>query len=396
VSTPDRQLLQDAVEELAAIARPSASPGEREAARWLCARFEALGVPARIEEERAWASYARPLAGMGAVGMLAGAAALRGRRGLGAAGGLAMAASIAADVSNGPRPFRRLTMRRQSAWNVVAELGDPAALRTLVVLAHHDAPQTGLVFHQGPQRRVWELAPGLVERTNTSLPLWWPVIAGPLLVAGGALTRSRRLTRLGTALSATSLAAFADIARSRSVPGANDNASGVAGLLGIAESLHRDPVQGLRVVLVSCGAEEVLQGGIHGFAARHFPSLSPQHTHFVNLDTVGSPHLALLEGEGPVVMEDFQAPFKDLVVSVADDTGISLRRGLRSRNSTDSVIPHRAGYPVATLVSVNAWKALSNYHWPTDVPDNVDYATVVDAVRLVDAVARRLAHAAPA
>ena len=51
------------------------------------------------------------------------------------------------------------------------------------------------------------------------------------------------------------------------VPGANDNLSAVAVLVAVAEALREEPVDGLRVVLASCGAEEVLQGGIHGFAA---------------------------------------------------------------------------------------------------------------------------------
>ena len=59
------------------------------------------------------------------------------------------------------------------------------------------------------------------------------------------------------------------------------------------------------MLLVSCGAEEVLQGGIHGFAARHFPTLDRERTWFLNLDTVGSPRLIMLEGEGTVVMEDY-------------------------------------------------------------------------------------------
>ena len=49
---------------------------------------------------------------------------------------------------------------------------------------------------------------------------------------------------------------------------------------------------------------------------------------------------------------------------------------MRSRNSTDAVIPSRAGYPTATLTSVDRHKALSNYHLMTDTPENVDYTTV--------------------
>ena len=64
---------------------------------------------------------------------------------------------------------------------------------------------------------------------------------------------------------------------------------------------------------------------------------------------------------------------------------------MRARTSTDSVIPSRAGYPTATLCSMNAWKGLSNYHKPSDTPENVDYSTVADALSVTEALARRLA-----
>jgi Zn-dependent M28 family amino/carboxypeptidase len=166
----------------------------------------------------------------------------------------------------------------------------------------------------------------------------------------------------------------------------------VAVLVALAERLRQSPVAGLRVLLVSCGAEEVLQGGIHGFGARHFRSLDRDRTWFLNLDTVGSPKLIMLEGEGPVVMEDYHdRAFRDLVADAAGRAGLPLRRGMRSRNSTDAVIPSRAGYPTATLASMNRYKALSNYHQMTDTPENVDMTTVRQALGVCDAVARELA-----
>ena len=89
------------------------------------------------------------------------------------------------------------------------------------------------------------------------------------MVAAGAATRRRGLTAAGTALCAARHRALADIARSPVVPGANDNLSAVAVLVSVAETLRERPVSGLRVILASCGAEEVLQGGVYGFAARH-------------------------------------------------------------------------------------------------------------------------------
>jgi Zn-dependent M28 family amino/carboxypeptidase len=234
--------------------------------------------------------------------------------------------------------------------------------------------------------------PGIIERIDTSLPLWWPVLAGPALVALGVARGNRGWVAAGLGGSILSTAAFADVARSPTTPGANDNLTAVAVQIALAQRLEAEPLEGLRVLLVSTGAEEVLQGGIHGFAARHFGELPRGRTWFLNLETVGSPRLTLIEGEGPVVMEDYpDRTFRDLVARAADRVGAPLRRGMRSRASTDAVIPTRAGYPIATLASMNRYKSLSNYHQMSDTPENVDYTTVLQALAVTEAVARELA-----
>ena len=74
------------------------------------------------------------------------------------------------------------------------------------------------------------------------------------------------------------------------MPGANDNATGVAVLASLARSLAADPPpDGLRVILLSTGSEESFLEGMHAFARRHFASLPLDRTHFVCVDTVGSP-----------------------------------------------------------------------------------------------------------
>jgi Iap family predicted aminopeptidase len=70
---------------------------------------------------------------------------------------------------------------------------------------------------------------------------------------------------------------------------------------------------------------------------------------------------------------------------------IPFERGFRARASTDSVIPSRAGYPIATLVSITDWRSPANYHLPSDVPENLDYGTVASATQLVYELARTLA-----
>jgi len=390
----DRTHLRQAIAHLAAIDRPSASPGEHEAAQWIAAQLAEFGCDVRVEQERAHGGYWFPL---GVPNALAGAAGLLARRGgrrrraLAAAVGAFAAAAIWDDVGGGKLWFRRRFLPSRRTWNVVAETGDRSAERTLVFVAHHDAAHWGLLFHPGVLPLVDRLFPGLLARTNTSPPLMAPVIAGPLLVALGALTGRRRALSWGASFALGSAATFAEIGARGAVPGANDNLTGVATLIGLATELAEQPLEGLRVLLVSTGAEEGFMEGMQAFARRHFPSLPPNRTHVVCVDTVGSPQLTLIEGEGMLRMREYPDDFKALVSECARASGIELGRGLRFRNATDGLIALRAGYPTAAIGSVTRLKVPANYHWPTDTAENVNHDTVDGAVTLCTAIARRLA-----
>jgi hypothetical protein len=390
---PDRlRELVELVERLAAIPRAPGSPGEAEAAARFAEALRRAGAEVEIQSAAFADGYARPVGLLCALSTLAGVigAGGRARRLSAALAGLAGVA-IADDVSNGVRWVRKLSGLRPTQ-NVVASVGDRAAPRTLVVLGHHDAAPTGAIFDDRAQVAAARRFPGLLERVDTGLPLWWLVLGGPILALAGAVRGSRRLSVLGALWSAVDAAAFADIASSPTVPGANDNLSALAVQLGLVQALAAEPVEGLCVMVVSCGAEEVIQGGIYAFAERNFPELDPLSTWVLNLDTVGSPELVLLEGEGALVMEDYHhRPFRDLIARVADREGAPLRRGLRARTSTDAVVPSRAGYPTATLVSIDRAKALTHYHQMSDTPENLHWRTVAHALLICEAVARELA-----
>ncbi|HEV2770903.1 MAG TPA: M28 family peptidase, partial [Solirubrobacteraceae bacterium] len=301
------------------------------------------------------------------------------------------AAVIVDDITGGRQWFRRRILPSRPTHNVVAQAGDQRARPTLVILAHHDAAHTSLLFHPGLMRALGDRLPDLYGRINTTPPLMWPVFAGPALVALAALLGRRRALGAGTALSAGTVASMAEIGAHGTVPGANDNLTGVATLLGVAGALAQEPVEGLRVLLVSTGSEESLMEGMRAFGRRHFPSLPRESTHVLCVDTVGSPHLLMLEGEGMLWMNEYPPAFKALVRACADRAGIELWAGLRFRNATDGLIALRAGYPTVMLGSCDRYKLPTNYHWPTDTAENVDFSTVRDAVSLCTAVVRRLA-----
>jgi len=301
---------------------------------------------------------------------------------------------MADEFPPGRRRLRSLLAQRET-HNVIAELGPPGAERTVVVVSHHDSAHSGLVFRpelpelvfgrSGPLGRF-----GLIDKTNTSPPLMAPVIGGPALAAMGALLGSRRLSSVGALLGAGAAASMAEIGFRGVVPGANDNATGVVLVCALARRLVAEPTSSIRVVLLSAGSEESFSEGMKAFCDRHFESLPRESTFFLCVDTVGSPTLNVLRGEGFLRMREYPAAALELMDSTAAELGIELVPDLRLRNGTDGLEPLAAGYPTATLCSVTDLKQPANYHWPTDVPENVELGTLAQAIRLAEGAIRRL------
>jgi len=383
----DVQWLRERLEELERIERPSASDGERQAAEWIVAQLGELGAEARIEAEDAHGTYWWPLGIGAALGALGAVAALRGRRILGILLGAAGTAGMVDDFPPGQRRLRRVLPRR-TTYNVVCELGDPNAERTVVLSAHHDAPHSGLVFHPA----IPELADrlGMLERTDTSPPLMAPVVGGPLLAALGAVTGRRLLAKLGLFLGLGSVAAMADIGARKSVPAANDNGTAVVALLALARRFGADPPEGIRVILLSTGSEESFSEGIKAFGERHFGELPRESTFFLCLETLGATHLLALRGEGFLKMRDYPPRALAFVERVAGEEGVWLFPNLRTYNGTDALEPRVAGYETVALCSCTDQKQPGRYHWPNDIAANVNFDTVQRAINLSDKAVRRL------
>jgi Zn-dependent M28 family amino/carboxypeptidase len=202
------------------------------------------------------------------------------------------------------------------------------------------------------------------------------VVAGPALAGLGALVGRRRLRRAGGVLALLSALAVGDIARRPVVPGANDNLAAVAVLAELARLLRDDPPAGVRVLLVSTGAEESFMEGMRGFVARHAGALDPERTRFVVLECVGGPEAIVLEGEGMLRMHDYTPAVRDWLAACGERAGHPLRRGLRSGFATDALIALKAGYPTGVLAAIDRYKMAPHYHSHGDVAANLDLGTV--------------------
>ena len=117
------------------------------------------------------------------------------------------------DLRGGRRRwFRHHALPQGTTTNVIATVGDPAAERTLVILAHHDAARTSFLFDQGLPRLLHAKAPGLLARMDRWPPVMRLVLLGPLLIALGR-------KRAGRVLCAGTAAVMADL-------GTNDSRAG--------------------------------------------------------------------------------------------------------------------------------------------------------------------------
>jgi len=267
------------------------------------------------------------------------------------------AAALWDDLGHGRRWFRRALLPTRPTWNVVAEAGDAAAERTVLFVAHHDAAHSGLVFHPALGRLGPRFMPRLHERTSHTLPILYGVWLGPVIVCAAALPGRRRGLRIGGTVAAGALAAMTDIGLRAVVPGANDNLAAVGVVLAIAERLRRQPLSGLRVVLLSTGSEESFS-------------------------------------EGMLRMRDYPPQTREELAAAARAAGVELRRGLRTVGASDALIALRAGYPVATLASVDYTKLPLNYHWPSDTPDALHWKTIEDAIDVCEQFVRTRAQPA--
>src|SRR4051812_398601 len=221
--------LREVVEALAPLDRTPCSPGERQAAEWLADRLRDAGCRvATLEDEPCWGTFPPTEAALAAIGAAGALLGLAGRKRLGTLIGALSVAGVFDEAQNGPRIVRRLFRQERRTVNVVARAGDPSGGRTLVVLAHHDAAQTGVLFDQTLQQKAYELLPWLIEGRKTPPPQWWLAPGSLALTVAGALTGRRPLQVAGLSLVILGGGLMVDVARSETVPGANDNLSACA------------------------------------------------------------------------------------------------------------------------------------------------------------------------
>ena len=324
------------------------------------------GCDARVEQERAHGTYWWPL---GPARALAGAAALPGRRRRGA-GRRRRSRRPASPTTSpaGAQWFRRRLLPSRPTWNVVAEAGDRGAERTVVVVAHHDAAHTALLFRPAPSALRRRALPGPARahghdaaadvaghRRPAARRRWRRCSGARALRTAGAVLSARRGRGLRRDRRRARRAGRQRQphrrrrpARPRAAPGASS------------------PVDGCGSCWSRPAREESFMEGMQAFARRHFAALPTDRTHVRLPRHRRLARARAARGRGHAAHARLPGRrSRTLVAAVrAARRACTLRRGLRFRNATDGLIALRAGYPTVMLGSVNRYKLPDNYHWP--------------------------------
>jgi phage shock protein PspC (stress-responsive transcriptional regulator) len=378
--------------------RRAVTDAERRAANWLAQRLRDGGRRAMVEPTYVHPQYGLVHAFHCAVGFAGSLVAIiQPAVGFGLV--LAAALSMYLDLNGRFYLARRLFFRRASQ-NVVAHGKRPKAPARLFICAHYDSARSGAAFQPKRVARASRLASRLPFPIAPFRVLFWSLaILLPILGARMAGVDSGLISLLQlppTLILLIGVFMLTDIELSDVVPGANDNASGVATALSLAEQLDAKDPQNLDVWILFTGGEECQMEGMRSFIRSHRKSIDGENTYFIVLDAVGSGAVRYETGEGLAVTYDMDRRLVQLCDAVAAaDRENGDRFGakpLRHGFATDALPVRLAKLRATAITCLNDGSLLpANYHRPEDVPKRIDkraldraHDFVLELVRALD------------
>jgi Zn-dependent M28 family amino/carboxypeptidase len=168
-----------------------------------------------------------------------------------------------------------------------------------------------------------------------------------------------------------SLPLLVDAWLSPTVPGAGDNASGVAVVLRLADRLGPE-LEHFDLHVVLTGAQESLADGMRAFAHRHRSDLPHGRTVILNLDEVGSGSIHYTVREGPLLAPRSHPQVVHACEEIAADSPAPAPRPLANRSASDGFAARSAGYPSLTVTCRDELGLAPFHHRRLDLPETID------------------------
>ena len=171
--------------------------------------------------------------------------------------------------------------------------------------------------------------------------------------------------------------ALTEIHLSNTVPGANDNASGVATAVSLAAELDAEPPANLDVWVVLTGAEETVQEGMRAFVRSQRKQLDRESTFFLAIDSVGRGEVHFETAAGWAVSYAMDRRLIELASAIAESDGADgqplARRtpAPRHRRRVDAPPALPASAPSPSPVAIRDGY-VPDSHLPSDLPDAIE------------------------
>lgn len=364
--------------------RSAGSPNEYKAAKIVSEKLESLGLSPLIERFKWQPNYSWSLILHFFLLIASELALLRGYNTLASLAALVVMLSLWGEVSGRFIWIGKIIPKVEST-NVLARFGAQEPMRKLVVIAHIDTAKSGMIFHPYITRFLW-------ENTKTGV-LTIPFFASALLVAlivakssgADSLIINALLLLSNIVIGISALLLIERELSGRPICGANDNASGIAVALEIAQRLKPKRLKKLEVILAFTGASDANAGGAQTIFKSH-PELTSENSYIINLDAVGRGALKLSSIEGPVVGKPVSPEALNLVMNAAKKAGIKISTD-RIRFTTDA---HPALIKNAKATTIFGEESDFVRRSLNDLPENIEQARLNEAVELLYNIANIL------
>ncbi|MGH2923829.1 MAG: M20/M25/M40 family metallo-hydrolase [Solirubrobacterales bacterium] len=380
--------------------RGPGTDAERRAANMLAGRLRASGRRAETEPTYVRPPYALVHALHAAIA-IAGSVLATVEPAIGFGLVFAAATSIYLDLNTRFYLVRRLFFRRASQ-NVVSPGPNPDAPLRVILSAHYDAARTGFVFGERSHRLASRLSPRMRILLGPFRLIFWGGIAPLLPILGARMAGVDAqwlsvLQLIPTVVLIVAVFLLIDIALSEIVPGAYDNASGVAAVLSAAAALDADRPPNVDLWVVLAGAEESNCEGMREFVRAHKRELDEERTVFVIVDGASWGEVHYETSEGAIASLNLDPELIELCEAL--DAAGDRARPVRSPLLTDALPPRVRGYRAISIASLTDGLVPPWYHTPEDTPDRLVPASlerttdfVVSLIRLLDRGAGRAAR----
>jgi len=247
------------------------------------------------------------------------------------------------------------------------------SLAKVVICAHIDSSRSALFFH-----------PALVKNFRATYVL--TLTAMILTVAASAVFIAGPGTQwlwiasgiVNLQVLAAALMLIDREIRGRHTPGAVDNASGVAAMLGAAEKLAGVQLDYTEIEFVGTGSEESGLFGIKHHIEKNWHD--KDRTYIINIDHVGTGNIAVATREGMILRRSANP---DLVADAMEfklsSTGSPPAKKDFRTMLTDGYAALMRGYMAMSVMSFKDDGGLANWHWHTDVAENISEDNLRDA-----------------